>query len=206
MTSNQLRYPRRRNPNTVRFKLLWNKVELHRAEIGLIMTLTAIAGYMAFVSPVTLIAAFLAGAIAISFGLLNRSALMITGFGLPIKAWHLGSLVVAIAAVSAVGHFDPVSAQMFGNLEEAVNEALGDIGGDIDETVVETIFVIFRILIVLAFLIGVVIVFTQATRGGDWQPIANLLGIGVAFVIGVEVISLLIIGDGGGGGGGGGGG
>ena len=68
------------------------------------------------------------------------------------------------------------------------------------------IFVIFRILIVLAFLIGVVIVFTQATRGGDWQPIANLLGIGVAFVIGVEVISLLIIGDGGGGGGGGGGG
>jgi hypothetical protein len=52
-------------------------------------------------------------------------------------------------------------------------------------------------LIVLAFLIGVVIVFTQATRGGDWQPIANLLAIGIAFVIGVEVISTLIIGGGG---------
>lgn len=202
MTNLSYRKNPNKNPNTVRLKLLWNSVDLHQAEIGLVLTLTAIGGYMAFVSPVVLIAALLAGAISISFGLLNRSALTMTGFGLPIKAWHLGSVVVALAAIAAVGHFDPVSAQMFGNLEEAVTESLGEIGGEIDEGVVETIFVIFRILIVLAFLIGVVIVFTQATRGGDWQPIANLLGIGVAFVIGVEVISLLIIGDGGGGAGG----
>ncbi|WP_204138776.1 hypothetical protein [Halomicronema sp. CCY15110] len=144
------------------------------------------------------------GLIAIAFGLLNRSAQSVAGFGLPIQGWHLASVVIAVSAVAGMGAIDPVSAQMFNNLETAVNDAINNTGGTtIAPETITTIFNIFRILIVLAFLIGVVIVFTQATRGGDWQPIANLLAIGVAFVIGVEVISTLIIGGGGGAGAGG---
>ncbi len=198
----QLVRPRpRKNQNVIRFQLLWNKVVLNRSEIGLIATLTAITGYMLMVNPSALMAAMLAGTLAIAFGLLNKSLESFAGIGLPIKGWHLASVVIAISAVAAAGHIDPVSAQMFNNLEEAVTDAIAETGDSaIDTAVITTIFNIFRILIVLAFLIGVVIVFTQATRGGDWQPIANLLAIGVAFVIGVEVISQLIIGDGGGGG------
>lgn len=202
----QLTRPKRRNLNVLTFQLLWNKVVLNRAEIGLIGTLAAISSYMLWVNPSALMAALVTGILAITFGVLNKSVQSFAGIGLPIKGWHLGSVVIAVAAIAAVGHIDPVSAQMFNNLEQAVNNAVNNTGDTtIDPAVITTIFNIFRILIVLAFLIGVVIVFTQATRGGDWQPIANLLAIGVAFVIGVEVISQLIIGDGGGAGAGGGG-
>jgi|GEM_PF-1697753 len=194
----------RRKPNAVRFQLLWNRISLHPNEVGLIATLTAITGYMLWVSPAVLMTATVMGLIAIAFGLLNRSAQSVAGFGLPVQGWHLASVVIAVSAVAGMGAIDPVSAQMFNNLETAVNDAINNTGGTtIAPETITTIFNIFRILIVLAFLIGVVIVFTQATRGGDWQPIANLLAIGIAFVIGVEVISTLIIGGGGGAGAGG---
>lgn len=194
------RYRRRTPDQTLKFKLLWNKVSLHQNELGLIATLATIAGYMFWAAPAILATATFMGIMAVAFGLLNKSAHAFTGWGLPIKGWHLASAVVATAAVAGMSGIDPVSAQMFNNLETAVNDAIGNTAGTtIDEATITTIFNIFRILIVLAFLIGVVIVFTQATRGGDWQPIANLLAIGVAFVIGVEVISTLIIGGGGGG-------
>jgi hypothetical protein len=199
----QLTRPRTRsNPKQLKLPLLWNQIVLNRTEIGLIATLAAISGYMLWVNPAALMAAVITGLLAITFALLNQSVESVAGFGLPIKGWHLGSVVIAVAAIAAVGHIDPVSAQMFNNLEQAVNDAVSNTAGTtVDPAVIATIFNIFRILIVLAFLIGVVIVFTQATRGGDWQPIANLLAIGIAFVIGVEVISQLIIGGGGGGGG-----
>jgi len=194
----------RRKPNAVRFPWLWNRISLHPNEVGLIATLAAITGYMLWVSPAVLMTATVMGLIAIAFGLLNRSAQSVAGFGLPVQGWHLASVVIAVSAVAGMGAIDPVSAQMFNNLETAVNDAINNTGGTtIAPETITTIFNIFRILIVLAFLIGVVIVFTQATRGGDWQPIANLLAIGIAFVIGVEVISTLIIGGGGGAGAGG---
>lgn len=201
----QLVSPSKRRDRVIRFQLLWNKITLNYTEVRLITGLALVVGYMLWVSPAAMMTACIVGLFAVAFGLFNQSLQAATGFGLPIKAWHLGSVVIAVSAVVAAGAIDPVSAQMFNNLEEAVTDAIAETGDSaIDTAVITTIFNIFRILIVLAFLIGVVIVFTQATRGGDWQPIANLLAIGVAFVIGVEVISQLIIGDGGGGGGGGG--
>lgn len=187
-----------RKPNVIRFQLLWKIVSLHRNEVRLIATLAAITGYMVFASPAVLMTAIIIGTIAIAFGLINRSAQSVAGLGLPIQGWHLASIVIAISALVGMGSTDPVLAQMFNNLEQSVNDAINNTGGtSISPETITTIFNIFRILIVLAFLIGVVIVFTQATRGGDWQPIANLLAIGIAFVIGVEVISTLIIGGGG---------
>ncbi|MGP1384046.1 MAG: hypothetical protein ACTS2F_10840 [Thainema sp.] len=186
-----------RKPNVIRFQLLWKIVSLHRNEVRLIATLAAITGYMVFASPAVLMTAIIIGTIAIAFGLINRSAQSVAGLGLPIQGWHLASIVIAISALVGMGSTDPVLAQMFNNLEQSVNDAINNTGGtSISPETITTIFNIFRILIVLAFLIGVVIVFTQATRGGDWQPIANLLAIGIAFVIGVEVISTLIIGGG----------
>ena len=187
-----------RKPNVIRFQLLWKIVSLHRNEVRLIATLAAITGYMVFASPAVLMTAIIIGTIAIAFGLINRSAQSVAGLGLPIQGWHLASIVIAISALVGMGSTDPLLAQMFNNLEQSVNDAINNTGGtSISPETITTIFNIFRILIVLAFLIGVVIVFTQATRGGDWQPIANLLAIGIAFVIGVEVISTLIIGGGG---------
>lgn len=191
-----MRIIRPRDPRyskTIRPSLLWSQAVLQKSEIALLGTLVAIAGYMLIINPFALSAALISSVMAIAFGFINQAV------GLPIKSWHLASVVIATATIAAGSSVDPASAQMFGNLEEAVNAAITETGGTaIDESVIATIFNIFRILIVLAFLIGVVIVFTQATRGGDWQPIANLLAIGIAFVIGVEVISVLIIGDGGG--------
>jgi hypothetical protein len=170
----------------------------HPSDLGLVATLVAIAGYLGLSQPDILVTALLTGAIATALGLMNRSAQMMLGWGLPLQRWHLVSGVIAISALVGLGAVDPVAAQMFNNLENAVNDAVSNTGGTtIAPETIATIFNIFRILIVLAFLIGVVIVFTQATRGGDWQPIANLLAIGIAFVIGVEVISTLIIGGGG---------
>jgi hypothetical protein len=170
----------------------------HPSDLGLVATLVAIAGYLGLSQPDILVTALLTGAIATALGLMNRSAQVMLGWGLPLQRWHLVSGVIAISALVGLGAVDPVAAQMFNNLENAVNDAVNNTGGTtIAPETITTIFNIFRILIVLAFLIGVVIVFTQATRGGDWQPIANLLAIGIAFVIGVEVISTLIIGGGG---------
>lgn len=196
------RRPRKSKP-VIKFNLLWNKVVLHQAELGLIATLVAVAGYMLYASPVTVMVALVMALPAIALGVLNQSISQITRWGLPLKSWHLASAVVAVSALAAFSGVSPVNAQMFNNLEQAVTNAVSSTSGStVDPAVITTIFNIFRILIVLAFLIGVVIVFTQATRGGDWQPIANLLAIGVAFVIGVEVISQLIIGTGSGGPGG----
>jgi small-conductance mechanosensitive channel len=80
----------RRKPNAVRFQLLWNRISLHPNEVGLIATLSAITGYMLWVSPAVLMTATVMGLIAIAFGLLNRSAQSVAGFGLPIQGLASG--------------------------------------------------------------------------------------------------------------------
>jgi hypothetical protein len=79
-----------------------------------------------------------------------------------------------------------------------MTDVVSESGAGIDEGLIQTIFVFFRVIVILAFLVGVIVAFAQATRGNDWQPIANMLGIGIAFVIAVEIISILILGGGGG--------
>lgn len=165
---------------------------------GRLVPLSAIALYLGLSYPDLVTTTLLTSAIALTIGSFNHGLQTWLGWSLPLKRWHLVSGAIALSTVISLGAVDPASAQMFNNLENAVTEAVNNTGGTtIAPETITTIFNIFRILIVLAFLIGVVIVFTQATRGGDWQPIANLLAIGIAFVIGVEVISTLIIGGGG---------
>lgn len=115
------------------------------------------------------------------------------GIGIRVKPWHLLGLALTLTAVLAWEA--PASAQFFDSLEEGVTDVITEGDTGIDEGIVETIFTFFRIIIVLAFLVGVAAVLTQAFRGNDWSPIANMLGVGVAFVIVIELITQLILGE-----------
>lgn len=184
---------RERDNSIIKGKFLWNNVSLTLNDCATIVTLGCIATYFGFFQPAVLLVACIFSLFAVCFNLIQRG-MMLAGVYIPVKTWHLAAVVLASTAV--FGHFEaPAFAQFFNNLEEGITEVIADANTGIDEAVIETIFVFFRIIIVLAFLIGVVVVFTQATRGNDWQPIANLLAIGLAFVIGVEVITTLILGE-----------
>lgn len=130
--------------------------------------------------------------------------------GRRISGWQL-ALAGSVVAIVMVPHAEPAHAQFFNSLETRLKEVITAADTGIDENIITQIFVFFRILVVLAFVTGVIICLTLAMRGADWQPLLNVMGIGVAFVVGVEVISQLMLGGagvgaGGGGAGGGGGG
>lgn len=186
----------------VQFPLLWNRIALSQTDLYSIGILTAIALFLGWTQPATVLVGAIFGAVAVSFRLFQKGMLLAFSYNIPIKPWHVTSLVLACVAVASHGSHLPAFAQFFDTLEQAVTDIVAEADTGIDEGIITTIFVFFRVLIVLAFVIGVIIVFVQATRSNDWQPIANLLAIGVAFVIGVEVITVLMLGEAGGGGGG----
>lgn len=120
--------------------------------------------------------------------------------GIKIKPWHL--LCSSLAMTAVLAWEAPASAQFFDALEQAVNDVASEGDTGIDEGSISTIFAFFRIIIILAFLAGAAVVLTRAFQGNDWGPIANMLGVGVAFVIVVELITNLMLGETGSGGGG----
>jgi hypothetical protein len=75
----------------------------HPSDLGLVATLVAIAGYLGLSQPDILVTALLTGAIATALGLMNRSAQMMLGWGLPLQRWHLVSGVIAISALVGLG-------------------------------------------------------------------------------------------------------
>lgn len=173
-------------------KLFWNKITLDTTDFRAIGILLVAVIYMGITQPIALVFSTLLGAFAVSLHLLNESVQKALGFGLPVKGWHFVSVVIALTLLLSQFHA-PADAAMFKKLEETVTQAIAGSGGAIDAAIITSIFNVFRVMIVFAFIIGGIVVLTQAFRGGDWQPIANLIGIGVAFVIGVEVISALVI-------------
>lgn len=180
------------NKPLLQTKLFWNKITLDTQDLRAIGVLLVAVIYMGITQPVALVFSTLLGAFAVSLHLLNESIQKALGFGLPVKGWHLVSVVIALTLLLSQFHA-PADAAMFKKLEETVTQAISGSGGAIDAAIITSIFNVFRVMIVFAFIIGGIVVLTQAFRGGDWQPIANLIGIGVAFVIGVEVISALVI-------------
>lgn len=155
--------------------------------------LVAFSAYLAVFRPEILWIGCFAGAIAASLKLAQVGLTKaFPRLKCKLRSWHVISVVLALTTV--FGALDlPAAAQFFNALEEALTSVVAESDSGIDEGIIATIFVFFRILIVLGFIIGVVAVFAQAMRGADWQPIAQLLGVGVAFVIGVEVITQLIL-------------
>jgi hypothetical protein len=125
------------------------------------------------------------------------------GRGKRASGWQFG-LGAIVMALTILRQTEIADAQFFNNLEAGLKTVIGDSGSGIDEGIITTIFVFFRIIVALAFVTGIVISLTLSLRGGDWQPLASVMGIGVGFVVLVEVMSTLILGAGGGGGGAGG--
>lgn len=192
--------PRTQRPKPfIQRSLPWIKAPLSLNDIATLVAVGCIASYLMIARPPILLAACFGALIALNFNVVQRG-LMAAGCYFSIRFWHLAALVCG-STVFLDSLNSPAQAQFFNTLEEAIADVITEADTGIDEGIITTIFVFFRVLIVLAFLVGVVVVFTQATRGNDWQPIANLLAIGIAFVIGVEVITVLILGDAGAGGG-----
>jgi hypothetical protein len=126
------------------------------------------------------------------------------GRGKRVSGWQvgLGAIVTGFVVMRQAG---PADAQFFNSLETGLKAVIADSGSGIDEGIITTIFIFFRVLVVLAFVTGIIISLTLSLRGGDWQPLVSVMGIGLGFVVLVEVMSVLILGAGGAGGGGGGG-
>jgi len=183
---------RRSNKPLIKTKLFWNDITLNRADLRAIGILLIAVAYMGITQPMALVFSTLLGTFAFALHLLNESIQKALGFGLPVKGWHLASIVIALTLLLSQFH-TPADAAMFKKLEETVTQSIAGSGGAIDAAIIQSIFNVFRVMIVFAFIIGGIVVLSQAFRGGDWQPIANLIGIGVAFVIGVEVITALVI-------------
>lgn len=173
--------------------------------------------WFSIVQPLIASALLLFGIVTIAFyilslGLEQVSALFAPVFfrhGRKVSGWQMALAGVVVTLV-IFPPAEPVQAQFFNSLETGLKAVIADSGSGIDEGIITTIFVFFRVLVVLAFVTGVIISLTLAMRGGEWQPLLNVIGIGVAFVVAVEVISVLILGAaataGGGAGGGGAGG
>lgn len=112
-----------------------------------------------------------------------------------IKPWYLLGFALTISSILSIEI--PANAQFFDALEQGVTDVVSEGDTGINESIIATMFTFFRIIVVLAFVIGVVVVLAQAFRGNDFAPIANMLGVGIAFVIVVELITNLMLGTGG---------
>jgi hypothetical protein len=116
-----------------------------------------------------------------------------------IRTWKIRFIALAALTLS-FNKAQSAHAQFFNSLETRLKEVIAGANTGIDEAIITNIFIFFRVLVVLAFVTGVIICLTLAMRQADWQPILNVMGIGVAFVVGVEIISQLMLGGGEGGG------
>jgi hypothetical protein len=158
--------------------------------------------YFALSAPQILIAVLFSGILAIASGLLQKYLYLFGNWKIPLRSWHLIALLLATAAI--LGQFAaPASAQFFNSLETALTDAINNAQLGIDTTIIAGIFLILRVLVILGFLVGVAALVAQAIRGGDATPVINLLAVGLALVISIEVITRLILGGAGGGAGGG---
>lgn len=154
--------------------------------------------YFLVTQPLAFLAFALATVIAISVRVILHSVPLLERIiGVRIRTWHIASFIAVFTVIFGGIWEAPASAALFQAIEDKVNEILSESG--IDTGVVAAIFTFFRILVILAFLAGGIVLATQAFQGGNWQPLAQLMGIGIGFVIAVEVLTRLVLGTAGGG-------
>ena len=184
----------KKKASTFPLNLGWTRsVHLSRLDLNVCVLLCALIAYLSITQPQMVAVGGFFTLLALALRLLQYGLETATDLTLPIRSWHLVSLVLALTVV--FGHLGlPADAQFFNSLEQTIKEVNTDSGAGIDEGTITTIFIFFRVLIVLAFIVGVTAVLSQAMRGNDWQPIAQMIAVGIAFVIGVEVVTSLILG------------
>ncbi|MBD1853426.1 hypothetical protein H6F87_26290 [Cyanobacteria bacterium FACHB-502] len=185
---------RRQKPRaTYQFTVLGQQVQLDQIQTAMLGVFACLVVYLAVRQPPI-------AAIAIS-GILTATGTMLLPFSAKavLRDKKLQWATATAAMILVLAGTKPASAQFFNALEQATLEVVTASNSGIDQAVVTGIFILIRVVVVLAFVAGSVGLLVQMFRGGDWQPIATLVGIGLAFVIGVEIISNLMLGGLGGG-------
>jgi hypothetical protein len=186
---------------TYQWTVLGQSIQLTANQIALLGVIGSLLVYLAVRQPsvqATVESGLITSALVVLLPLVNRTLQFYA-----LRYRRLRWVTVGISTLTVLAVAYPASAQFFNSLEASVTEVVTASGSGIDPGVIGGIFTMFRVLIVLAFVAGVVGMLVQAFRGGDWQPIASMVGIGLAFVIGVEIITRLMLGGAGGAGGGG---
>lgn len=159
------------------------------------LTLCAVGlGYYTVTQPIIILVSGFASLFVLALYILFKTLPGIaTALGIyHLRPWHVASIILTITIVFG-GWETPSHAALFESIEEAVVETLSTAGSTVDPTIVEGIFTFFRIIMILAFVGGAIFLVTQALQGSDWRPVANLLGIELGIVVGLEVLSRLIL-------------
>lgn len=158
--------------------------------------------YLYFAHTATLFVYLFASLATISLKILIESMPPVAAMvGAKIRVWHVAAGICGITLLLSEMAF-PANAALFQAVEDEVTRIIQESGSTVDTTIVTTIFTALRIIVILGFLVGGIFLVNQAMQGGDWKPIGNMMGIALAFVFGIEIISKLILGTAGGGGGG----
>lgn len=103
---------------------------------------------------------------------------------------HVASLICGLTLLLT---FVPMPAQavLFQAIEDQVTTLINGTG--VPAATVALVFTALRIIVIFGFLVGGIYTLNQAMQGGDWKPMGNMLGIGLMFVISMEVITQLIL-------------
>ena len=109
------------------------------------------------------------------------------------QLWHFLAIALGIC-LCFTGFETPSHAIIFQALEDAMTDVLTATGDAVSEDVIAGMFTFFRVIIVLAFITGIILVVSQGFQGNDFRPLLNAMGIGVGIVIAIEVLSNLAIG------------
>lgn len=109
------------------------------------------------------------------------------------KLWHFLAIALGIC-LCFTGFEIPSHAVIFQALEDAMTDVLTATGDSISEDIIAGMFTFFRVIIVLAFVTGIILAVSQGFQGNDFRPLLNAMGLGVGIVIAIEVLSNLAIG------------
>ena len=108
-----------------------------------------------------------------------------------VKPWLFWSIL--IASIIVLSTAVPVQAMLFDTAETAVTDIITAAGSNIDTAVITGIFTFFRLIVILAFIAGIIGMAYQAMQGGDWKPIFTAMGIAMGVVMAVEVLTNMIL-------------
>ncbi|MEP0913753.1 hypothetical protein NDI45_22825 [Leptolyngbya sp. GB1-A1] len=186
--SKQPRTRRHKPRTTYQFTVLGQPVQLDQIQTTMLGIFASLIVYLAVRQP-PIAAIVVSGVLTVAGTLLLPAATKAIVRHKKLQ-WATATTAIFLVITGA----KPASAQFFNALEAATLEVVAASNSGIDEAVITGVFILVRVLVVLAFVAGAVGMLVQMFRGGDWQPMLTLIGIGMAFVIGVEIISNLMLG------------
>ncbi|MGL5793010.1 MAG: hypothetical protein ACRC06_01135 [Waterburya sp.] len=135
------------------------------------------------------------GAIAILFmGMwqISRAIPIVNRFvGSKISFWHV--CVLILGTVMALSQFEPAHALFLDKLQTAVEGTISA-SGNIDKTIITNLFNLIRVIFLFLVVGAGIFAYSQAQQGNDWRPIIIQVGLAIAVVIVIDLLSVLFLG------------